>query len=363
MRYAASWGSTRRPRARSLRTRSTPCWGDETWGCPGSGGRWRENKRGSRPLKTEKGSPHALRSPPSTYTSPPRRRRPLRRCLQLDGGLDAHHGRSRHGLDAGEPGCIVFERGHARDPGCDSARHAGWPPGVRQRLHASPSLQPAMSHAPLFELSWRGGASEHRLHRHRRGSEDMPWGSLDLASFGPGAVEEARRVWTNGVFTEYASAAAFSALTAALLECGAPVDLTAVAADIVVDELFHVELSGRLTTELGGAVPLRFDLEKIAPLATPGARALMRASELAVATSCVSETLSVPAMARSRAMATSPLVRAVLDRLVADEGPHARLGFWFLDWAADRLTDAERARLADLAMVTLEVYAPLWREP
>jgi hypothetical protein len=121
-----------------------------------------------------------------------------------------------------------------------------------------------------------------------------------------------------------------------------------------------VELSARLTTELGGAVSLRFDLEKIAPLATPGARALLRAAELAVATSCVSETLSVPAMARSRAMATAPLVRAVLDRLVADEGSHARLGYWFLDWAADRLTDAERAGLADLALATIEVYAPLW---
>ena len=220
-----------------------------------------------------------------------------------------------------------------------------------------------MTEPPLFELAWRGGASEHRLHRRRPGGEEMPWGSVDLAGWAPEVVAEARRVWTNGVFTEYASAAAFSALASALLECGAPVDLTAAAADIVVDELFHVELSARLTTELGGATPLRFNLEKIAPATTPGARALMRAAELAVATSCVSEGLSVPAMARSRAMATVPLVRAVLDRLVADEGPHARLGFWFLDWAADRLTDGERARLADLALVTLEVYAPLWREP
>lgn len=220
-----------------------------------------------------------------------------------------------------------------------------------------------MTDAPLFELAWRGGASEQRLRRRRPGSEEMPWGTLRLDAFAPAAVEEARKIWTNGVFTEYASAAAFSSLTSALLECGAPVDLTAASADIVVDELFHVELCSRLTTELGGATPLRFDLEKIAPLTTPGARALMRAAELAVATSCVSETLSVPAMARSRAMATEPLPRAVLDRLVADEGPHARLGFWFLDWAADRLTDSERAGLAELALATVEVYAPLWQEP
>jgi len=168
-------------------------------------------------------------------------------------------------------------------------------------------------------------------------------------------------VWTNGVFTEYASAAAFASLTTALLECGAPVDLAAASADIVVDELFHVELSSRLTTELGGAVPLRFDLAKVSPVTTPGVRPVMRAAEIAVTTSCVSEALSVPAMARSRAMATAPLVRAVLDRLLADEGPHARLGYWFLEWAD--LTDAERASLANLALATLEVYAPLWQDP
>jgi hypothetical protein len=214
---------------------------------------------------------------------------------------------------------------------------------------------------PLFELSWRGGASEQRLRRRRPGVDELPWGTIDAASIAPAALEEARRIWTNGVFTEYASAAAFAALSSALLECGAPVDLTAAVADIVVDELLHVELSARLTTELGGAVPLRFDLEKVSPLTTPGARALMRAAELAVTTSCVSESLSVPAMARSRAMARVPLVRAVLDRLVADEGPHARVGFWFLEWAADRLTADERARLADLALATVEVYAPLWK--
>lgn len=220
-----------------------------------------------------------------------------------------------------------------------------------------------MTDVPLFELSWRGGATEHRLHRRRPGADDLPWGSLDLAHAPPEHVLEARRVWTNGVFTEYASGAAFASLTTALFECGAPVDLTAAAADMAVDELFHVELSSRLTSELGGAVPLRFDLESVSPLTTPGARALMRAAELAVTTSCVSETLSVPAMARSRAMATAPLVRAVLERLLADEGPHARLGYWLLEWAAERLTDEERARLAELALSTIEVYAPIWREP
>jgi hypothetical protein len=211
-----------------------------------------------------------------------------------------------------------------------------------------------------FELTWRGGATERRLHHRRRGSEDLPWGSVDLASLPVDVAEEARKIWTNGTFTEYASAAAFSALTGALLECGAPVDLIAFSADVVVDELFHVELSARLTSELGGAVPLEFDLAKIAPATTPGVRPLMRAAELAVTTSCVSEALSVPAMSRSRALATLPLMQAVLDLLLADEGPHARIGWWFLEWAD--LTSEEERSLGDLAMSTIEVYAPLWQD-
>jgi len=215
----------------------------------------------------------------------------------------------------------------------------------------------------MFELAWRGGATEARLHRRRPGGDAMPWGTIDLARYPALHGIEARKIWSNGVFTEYASAAAFSALTTAMLQCNAPVDLAAMCADIVVDELFHVELSARLTMELGGAAPLEFDLAKIAPIASPGARPLLAAAELAITTSCVSEALSVPAMARSRALAEEPLVRAVLDRLLEDEGPHARLGYWFLDWAAEQLDDAERAQLARLAEDTIEVYAPLWQEP
>ncbi len=212
-----------------------------------------------------------------------------------------------------------------------------------------------------FELEWRGGATASRLHGRRTGIDDLPWGTLAGADLEPASRFEARALWSNGVFTEYASAAAFSALTTALLECGAPVDLVAMCADIVVDEMFHVELSSRLTMELGGAVPIDFDIANVSP-APSAQRPLMKAAELAVTTSCVSESLSVPAIARSRVLATQPLCRAVLDRLLADEGPHARLGFWFLDWAAERLTDAERAELAETAVTTIEAYASLWQD-
>ncbi|HEX5060710.1 MAG TPA: hypothetical protein VFV99_15180 [Kofleriaceae bacterium] len=212
-----------------------------------------------------------------------------------------------------------------------------------------------------FELEWRGGATATRLHKRRTGIEHLPWGTLATTDLDPAYRFEARAIWSNGVFTEYASAAAFSALTTAMLECGAPVDLIAMCGDIVVDEMFHVELSSRLTMELGGAMALEFDLANVAP-APSTQRPLMKAAELAVVTSCVSESLSVPAMARSRVLASEPLCRAVLDRLLVDEGPHSRLGYWFLDWAAERLTDIERAALAATAVTTIEAYASLWQE-
>lgn len=212
-----------------------------------------------------------------------------------------------------------------------------------------------------LELEILGGPSEARLRRRRPGVGELPWGTLDTAAFTPAGIVEARKVWTTGVFTEYASAAAFTAMAAAFLECRAPIDLTAAAADIVVDEIDHAEVASRLVTELGGAVPLRHDFELIAPATTPGAPPLIRAAELAIKTSCVGEALSISALSRSYELAEHPLVAGVLARLLRDEGPHARLGTWFLEWADDRWTAADRRHLAQVALDAIAVYQPLWR--
>ena len=91
--------------------------------------------------------------------------------------------------------------------------------------------------------------------RHRAAQlADQPRHQLDVIELVDDDVVEARRVWTNGAFTEYASAAAFANLTTALLECGAPVDLTAVAADDVVGrERGQVERAPRQVVDAGAA--------------------------------------------------------------------------------------------------------------
>ena len=213
-----------------------------------------------------------------------------------------------------------------------------------------------------LELTLLGGAGTALLRRRRPGADALPWDSLDRAAFSPAALEEARALWTNAVFTEYASAAAFAALTSAFLECGAPIDLTALAADSAVDEIDHAAHLSRLVMELGGAVRYEVDLALVSPAATPGVSPLVRAAELAIKTSCVGEALSVPALTRSRALAEQPLVRAVLDRLLRDEGRHARIGVWFLEATADRLSPADREHLARVTLAAIAVYRPLWKK-
>lgn len=213
-----------------------------------------------------------------------------------------------------------------------------------------------------LSLEWMGGATERRLRAARPDFDDVPWHAFDASRLTADEIIEARTVWTNGVFTEYASAAAFSALNLAFMQCGAPVDLCAAAADFAVDELVHVSLVSRLVMTLGGATPYMADLERVAPRISD-LPARLRAAELAIKVSCVGEALSLPALSASHRGATEPLARAVLDRLRHDEGPHASIGHWFLAWAEGWLSPGDREYLGGVARDAIAVYAPLWLAP
>jgi len=211
-----------------------------------------------------------------------------------------------------------------------------------------------------FELDWLGGAAE-RYFRRRRDASGYPWGTLDLGAYAPDLVARARLSWTHGAWSEYCSAAAFAALQGALLEAAAPVDLIGMAGEFVADEMLHTELNARVATELGGAAPLEVDWTDLAPRLDPDLTPFQRATELAVRVSCVGESLSVPLLQGARRVTRHPLVGAVLERIVRDEPPHARLGWLVLDWAADRLDAPERDRLAEAALDALAPPARQWQ--
>jgi len=206
-----------------------------------------------------------------------------------------------------------------------------------------------------LELEWLGGAAEHRFRRRRPEVEDLPWHELRAGDLPSDAVERARIGWTRNVIGEYAGAACFGAVSQALLAARAPVDLCAMAADFVVDELAHVELAARVAMAFGGAAPAAIDLEALVPPLDPALTARQRANELVVRVSCVSESFNVPSLAARRKPAQNPLLRAAHDLLLRDEAHHARFGWLYLDWTADALEDAERARLAAAADHQMEV--------
>ncbi|HXU03226.1 MAG TPA: hypothetical protein VN903_19805 [Polyangia bacterium] len=212
-----------------------------------------------------------------------------------------------------------------------------------------------MSGTGIFEISAIGGPWARRLGPRRAWIDDLPW---DEEIHAPG-VEDVRRVWTRSAFSEYASAAAFAEIATGLLAAGAPIDLTAAASDFAIDEIVHCELAARLAAALGGAVALDVDLAKL--VRPPRAHApLLAVAERIVRTCCVGEALTVRLLNAARRAAGSALFEAALAGIVADEAHHAQLGFWFLDWAEGRLSDADRVHLADAAAAALAAFAPLF---
>jgi len=51
----------------------------------------------------------------------------------------------------------------------------------------------------------------------------------------------------------------------------------------------------------------------------------------------------------------------VMGRIVKDEAAHGVWGFTFLDWAMDRLTDADKAKLGGFADLTIRWLYNQWR--
>jgi hypothetical protein len=211
----------------------------------------------------------------------------------------------------------------------------------------------------IFELEAVGGPWMRRLAGRRAIIDELAWDDLAKEA-SPDVAEQARIVWTQSAFSEYASAAAFAEIASALLAAGAPVDLVAASGDFVAEEMLHAELSARVAAALGGAVALEVDLTKLVRPASRSASPLLRAAELVVRTSCVGEALTVPILKRARVEAGVSLVAVVIARILEDESAHAELGSWFLDWAAPRLTDTDRTELGRIAGAALRSFAPVF---
>lgn len=212
-----------------------------------------------------------------------------------------------------------------------------------------------------FEVGLLGGPSERRYRRMRPEVERMPWGTLDLSAYPPAVVAKARRIWTMAAYQEYRTGASVTAALQHLFEVSAPVDLIAIATRFPLDEIVHVELCARLLDELGGAVTLKHDPDRLAPHPPEHLEPLLRCAVLITRVFCVGEAVSIPILRTSAERAEHPLIRAVLARIAKDEALHGQFGWMFLDWIGDALTDEDRALLRSVARDEIRKLERAWQ--
>ncbi|CAN5919791.1 hypothetical protein BH11MYX4_BH11MYX4_22740 [soil metagenome] len=211
-----------------------------------------------------------------------------------------------------------------------------------------------------FEIEWLGGVAEKHFRRLRPAIGDLPWGTLVPSRYPPPLVQRARVMWTQVALSEYRAAMSFAEMLRLLLEVRAPLDLVGMAGDFVADEVSHVEIAARVATELGGGVSIDVDTTAMLPAVSTEVGALQRANDrmlVAAVHETFSESLATGAMRVSR----HPLLKSALELIARDEARHTRIGWLYFDWAADLTDDAERTRLAAVALTLVEELATVWR--
>lgn len=146
--------------------------------------------------------------------------------------------------------------------------------------------------------------------------------------------------WASNAALEHASVASFARFGLQLLALGAPPGLLRATSQAAVDEVEHARLAYGLASAYGGVPvgPGRLDLR--GPDMSTNWRDVVR--DL-IEEACVGETLSVAQALEDAQHAETPKVRAVLERIAADELRHAQLAWRALAWMLREADDVNRA--------------------
>lgn len=141
------------------------------------------------------------------------------------------------------------------------------------------------------------------------------------------ARAELAAIWQERGASELKVAGGFTAITAMLLEHGTADGALKLFSRAVRDEVRHAEIAVDMAaryraSEVEWPPPQPFPVPLLAP-----AEPRLRATLLAIAMCCVNETLACAILEGQLAQATSPLTRAALQSVLADEIDHARAGW------------------------------------
>lgn len=151
----------------------------------------------------------------------------------------------------------------------------------------------------------------------------------------PEAVRQrAAQGWTRAALAEHASVASFATFALQLLAVGAPPELVARATAAMADEIGHARDAFAVAAALGGEI--------LGPGALPVAGVLPRQPGLrevlldTLRDGCLNESVAATEAALAAARCADPAIRAVLERVAAEEAAHAALAWAFLRWALEQ---------------------------
>jgi hypothetical protein len=161
---------------------------------------------------------------------------------------------------------------------------------------------------------------------------DADAGGVSRSSVDPRLRAELARNWAEQGLMEHASVAAFARFTLHLLSVGAPASLVQRAGDAMQDEIRHARACFELARDYSpndvGPGPLHLD----------GALAESDLPSIVLGTvieGCIGETVAALEAAEGLAHCQDVKVRAVLERITADESQHAELAWRFVEWALE----------------------------
>jgi hypothetical protein len=160
--------------------------------------------------------------------------------------------------------------------------------------------------------------------------ETLPLDDETIAALDPATRSLLGRQWEDRARAEVRTAAAFAKVSYELLRCGASPQVLESAGRAVSDELGHVEVC-RLAASAYYGREARWPEPGIAQLPSyrDAPRRLRPTLDL-VGMCCMSETIAVAWLEAGLKDARSPLARAAIRILMADDVRHARLGWMHL---------------------------------
>lgn len=144
-------------------------------------------------------------------------------------------------------------------------------------------------------------------------------------------AEDVRRIavhtWLGRMVNEHRSSNVFAGMLQSLIEASVGLDVQSAVLTMAQDELRHAVLCGNVVRALGGTPVSEAEPELRAVPSHASVPPIERVLRNAMAVGCLSETVAVALISEERALATEPLIRWTLDKILADEVSHAKLGW------------------------------------